>query len=101
MSKNPRLSGSPKTYPELILEGRTDKAIPRGRRPCVSLTTNCSRLPSPTTNGFSPYTSRAKTRCRISGGSIVDYASDSAVPSQLYAQTGTDLTGQCWYYTSA
>ena len=41
------------------------------------------------------------TRCRISGGSIVDYASDSAVPSQLYAQTGTDLTGQCWYYTSA
>ncbi len=41
------------------------------------------------------------TRCRISGGSVVDYASDSAVPSQLYAQTGTDLTGQCWYYTSA
>ena len=44
---------------------------------------------------------RTVTRCRISGGSIVDYASDSAVPSQLYAQTGTDLTGQCWYYTSA
>ena len=46
-------------------------------------------------------TERQVTRCRISGGSIVDYASDSAVPSQLYAQTGTDLTGQCWYYTSA
>jgi hypothetical protein len=27
MSKNPRLSGSPKTHLELILEGRTDKAI--------------------------------------------------------------------------
>ncbi len=46
-------------------------------------------------------TERHVTRCRISGGSVVDYASDSAVPSQLYAQTGTDLTGQCWYYTSA
>ena len=41
------------------------------------------------------------TRCRISGGNIVDYASDSAVPSQLSPQTGSDLTGQCWYYTSA
>jgi len=46
-------------------------------------------------------TERQVTRCRISGGSVVDYASDSAVPSQLHAQTGTDLTGQCWYYTSA
>ena len=46
-------------------------------------------------------TERQVTRCRISGGSIVDYASDSAVPSQLYAKPGTDLTGQCWYYTSA
>ncbi|MCZ6567638.1 MAG: hypothetical protein O6923_05005, partial [Actinobacteria bacterium] len=44
---------------------------------------------------------RTVTRCRISGGSVVDYASDSAVPSQLYVKTGTDLTGQCWYYTSA
>ena len=41
------------------------------------------------------------TRCRISGGSIVDYASDAAVPSVLYPLTGTDVTGQCWYYTSA
>jgi len=41
------------------------------------------------------------TRCRISGGSVVDYASDSAVPSRLYVKTGTDLTDQCWYYTSA
>lgn len=44
---------------------------------------------------------RTVTRCRISGGSVVDYASDSAVPSRLYVKTGTDLTGQCWYYTSA
>ncbi len=41
------------------------------------------------------------TRCRVSGGSVVDYASDSAVPSVLSPQTGTDATGQCWYYTSA
>jgi hypothetical protein len=41
------------------------------------------------------------TRCRIAGGDVVDYASDSAVPSILFPQTGTDLTGQCWYYTSA
>ena len=47
------------------------------------------------------FVSRQVTRCRISGGSVVDYASDSAVPSQLYVKTGTDLTGQCWYYTSA
>lgn len=44
---------------------------------------------------------RQITRCRISGGSIIDYASETAVPSRLYAQTGTDITGQCWYYTSA
>ena len=41
------------------------------------------------------------TRCRISGGNVVDYASANAVPGTLYAQTGTDITGQCWYYTSA
>lgn len=41
------------------------------------------------------------TRCRIAGGDVVDYASDSVVPSVLFPQTGTDLTGQCWYYTSA
>ena len=40
------------------------------------------------------------TRCRISGGDIVDYASDSTVPDQLYPQPGTDLDGACWYYTS-
>lgn len=40
------------------------------------------------------------TRCRIAGGTTVDYASDSDVPSVLYPQTGTDITGQCWYYTS-
>ena len=38
---------------------------------------------------------------RISGGNIVDFASDTAVPSKLYPQTGSDVTGQCWYYTSA
>lgn len=41
------------------------------------------------------------TRCRIAGGSVVDYASDSDVPSVLYPSTGTDITGQCWFYTSA
>lgn len=40
------------------------------------------------------------TRCRISGGTTVDYASDAVVPSRLYPSPGTDLTGQCWYYTS-
>jgi hypothetical protein len=41
------------------------------------------------------------TRCRISGGDSVDYASDSDVPSTLYPNLGTDLVGQCWYLTSA
>lgn len=41
------------------------------------------------------------TRCRIAGGATVDYASDSQVPGTLYPATGTDITGQCWYYTSA
>lgn len=41
------------------------------------------------------------TRCRIAGGTTVDYASDTEVPSVLYPQTGADVTGQCWYYTSA
>lgn len=46
-------------------------------------------------------TERQVTRCRISGGDVVDYASDTSVPSVLYPQTGADITGQCWYYTSA
>jgi len=41
------------------------------------------------------------TRCRISGGEVVDYASDSSVPSRLYPNAGTDLTGDCWFLTSA
>ncbi|MFZ0013800.1 MAG: hypothetical protein WAL25_06740 [Acidimicrobiia bacterium] len=41
------------------------------------------------------------TRCRITGGETVDYGSDSDVPSVLYPNLGTDLTGQCWYLTSA
>jgi len=41
------------------------------------------------------------TRCRIAGGDVVDYASDTSVPSRLYPSAGTDLTGECWYLTSA
>ncbi|HXV71582.1 MAG TPA: hypothetical protein VEB69_09290 [Acidimicrobiia bacterium] len=41
------------------------------------------------------------TRCRIAGGDTVDYASDTDVPSVLYPNVGTDITGQCWYLTSA
>lgn len=41
------------------------------------------------------------TRCRIAGGDVVDYVSDTSVPSRLYPSAGTDLTGECWYLTSA
>jgi hypothetical protein len=41
------------------------------------------------------------TRCRIAGGSTVDYGSDTDVPSVLYPNLGTDLDGECWYLTSA
>jgi hypothetical protein len=41
------------------------------------------------------------TRCRISGGDVVDYASDSSVPSRLYPNAGTDPGGDCWFLTSA
>jgi hypothetical protein len=41
------------------------------------------------------------TRCRISGGDVVDYASDTSVPSRLYPNVGIDLNGDCWYLTSA
>lgn len=44
---------------------------------------------------------RQVTRCRIAGGEVADYASDSAVPSRLYPNAGTDLTGECWFLTSA
>lgn len=40
------------------------------------------------------------TRCRIAGGGIVDYASDSSVPGRLFPLPGTDLAGLCWYYSS-
>jgi len=40
------------------------------------------------------------TRCRISGGEVVDYASDDSVPSPLYPSAGVDLAGDCWYLTS-
>ena len=41
------------------------------------------------------------TRCRLAGGAIVDYASDTSVPATLYPAAGTDLLGECWYLTSA
>jgi hypothetical protein len=41
------------------------------------------------------------TRCRIAGGDVVDYGSDDSVPSRLYPNAGTDLSGECWYLTSA
>jgi hypothetical protein len=41
------------------------------------------------------------TRCRIAGGTTVDYGSDSDVPSVLYPNLGTDIDGECWYLTSA
>lgn len=47
------------------------------------------------------FDTRTITRCRIAGGATVDYASDSSVPSVLYANLGTDLTGPCWFLTSA
>lgn len=40
------------------------------------------------------------TRCRLAGGSVVDYAGDRSVPSRLYPNIGFDLTGECWYLTS-
>ncbi|HIE21915.1 MAG TPA: hypothetical protein EYP73_04880, partial [Acidimicrobiia bacterium] len=40
------------------------------------------------------------TRCRVAGRNIVDYASDNDVPGTLYPNLGTDLAGDCWYYTS-
>lgn len=44
--------------------------------------------------------SRPVTRCRLAGGELVDYASDSSIPVDLYPAAGTDLTGDCWYLTS-
>lgn len=41
------------------------------------------------------------TRCRIAGGDTIDYAADSDVPSVLYPNLVTDVTGECWYLTSA
>lgn len=47
------------------------------------------------------FTTETITRCRIAGGETIDYASDDTVPSTLYPNLGSDLTGQCWYLTSA
>jgi hypothetical protein len=35
------------------------------------------------------------------GGETVDYAGDTDIPSVLYPSLGTDVTGECWYLTSA
>lgn len=43
---------------------------------------------------------RSITRCRLAGGEVVDYASDSVVPSTLYPAVGSTASGPCWYYTS-
>lgn len=43
---------------------------------------------------------RTVTRCRLAGGEIVDYASDTSIPVTLSPAAGTDLTGDCWYLTS-
>jgi len=43
---------------------------------------------------------RTVTRCRISGGEVVDFAGDDSVPARLYPNIGTDLLGECWYRTS-
>jgi hypothetical protein len=40
------------------------------------------------------------TRCRLAGGEIVDYASDTSIPVTLSPAAGTDLSGDCWYLTS-
>jgi hypothetical protein len=55
-----------------------------------------------TTTVVDPFTLEARpvTRCRIAGGDVVDYGSDSAVPATLYPAAGTDLTGDCWFLTS-
>lgn len=44
---------------------------------------------------------RTVTRCRLAGGELVDYASDASIPVTLSPAAGTDLTGDCWYLTSA
>jgi hypothetical protein len=40
------------------------------------------------------------TRCRLAGGAIADYASDTSVPVPLSPAAGTDLLGDCWFLTS-
>jgi hypothetical protein len=40
------------------------------------------------------------TRCRLAGGEVVDYASDSTVPARLHPAVGSTAAGPCWYYTS-
>lgn len=41
------------------------------------------------------------TRCRLAGGEVVDFASDSQVPVVLYPALGSTAAGPCWYYTSS
>ncbi len=44
---------------------------------------------------------RPITRCRLSGGEVVDYAGDNQIPAVLSPAMGIDLLGDCWYLTSA
>jgi hypothetical protein len=41
------------------------------------------------------------TRCRITGGEVIDYDSDATVPARLHPNVGSDLVGECWFLTSA
>ena len=52
---------------------------------------------------LNPFTGEIESQvtvCRIAGGDIIEYADDDSVPSILYPNLGSDLSGQCWYYTS-
>lgn len=42
-----------------------------------------------------------KTTCLTAGGTTIDYTSDADVPAVLSPNLGTDLSGPCWYLTSA
>ncbi len=40
------------------------------------------------------------TRCRLAGGEIIEFASDTEVPDRLYPAMGSVGGVACWYYTS-
>lgn len=51
---------------------------------------------------FDPVAAReySITRCRLAGGEIIDFPSDSDIPDRLYPAMGTVAGVVCWYYTS-